>query len=185
MKNIKWIALSLMSAALLTSCNESGYEKEIAKINQLTAAIDSAQSLFNGIDTAGIAGIGAKYKSTLSAVQNSYKQKGDSIPRGAAMLMSDYRGLRKTIGGYPEKYAQLQDELTFTRIQLVDLKHDLEYNLLDTNLVRKMLASEREAAMKVINETANLQGIRASIDTKITNLQPRVDSLLAARKEIP
>ena len=63
------------------------------------------------------------------------------------------------------------------------MRHDLEHNLLDSNFVKRMVASEIEATRAVVNDTKRIEDIRNTMIETNNKLEPRIDSLINLIKD--
>ncbi len=173
----------LLSTFLLASCNQTNYPNEIKTIDSLLTRIDSAENLYSKIDTSGLYEEGRTFKMKFNFVKNAYEQSEDTLNHDMAILISEYRDLRKPYAQFKDMYVANAKELEFSKKQLFDLRHDLEYNLLDTNFVRRMVNSERDATESLVNETKNLFSGRKSIIDENNRLEPKIDSLITVLKK--
>ena len=172
-------AIGILSALLLmSSCNTTNYPNEINTVDSLLMRIDTAQKVYAKIDTTNIREEGEVFKRKFNYLTAFYQQSPDTISREAAFLVADYRTLRKPYAQFFDKYHTYGAELAFSEKQLVDLRFDLEHNLLDTNFVTRMVYSEKEAVEKVVTEIKNLSlGMDVMVETN-GKLEPVIDSLI-------
>jgi len=172
----------LLSLFVLVSCNETNYQEEIKTVDHLLSRIDSAQTAHANIDTLGITEAGVSFKKKFSFVQSSYEQEGDTLNREAALLISNYRDLKKPYSNFVDEWMSNAKELEFSKKQLIDLRHDLEHNLLDTNFVSKMVVSEQKATAEAVFDTRRLVRGRKAMIAKNDSLEPLIDSLITKIK---
>ena len=176
-------AVGFLSILLfMSSCNTTNYPNEIKTIDSLLMRIDTAQKIYAKIDTTGIREDGDTFKRKFNYLTAFYQQSPDTITREAAFLVADYRSLRKPYAQFIDKYKAQGAELAFSEKQLVDLRFDLEHNLLDTNFVNRMIYSEKEAVDKVVNEIKNLSVGKQMMVERNQKLEPVIDSLINAIK---
>ena len=167
---------------LISACNETKYPNEIQTVDNLLTRIDSAQKVHAGIDTTGIREGNRVFKQKFNFVKANYTETADTLHREEALLISSYRDLKKPYDRFNDQYSANAKELEFSKGQLLDLRHDLEHNLLDTNFVKRMIASEIEATNAVINETKRLENGRITMIEKNAALEPKIDSLITLIK---
>jgi len=167
---------------LLTACNRTDFTTEVKKIDSLMVELDSAIALYNSIDTIGFPEISQSFSENTAFVQKIYTDRNDTMPRDVAMLMSDYRELKKPAKGFLVKHKSIGEELDFTQKQLEDLKHDLENNLLDSNFVDRMLVDELEAVQTVEGSVASLKLSSEFTKKKYAEMEPQIDSLIYVLK---
>ncbi|NEN22915.1 hypothetical protein G3O08_05310 [Cryomorpha ignava] len=170
---------------LVSACNETKYPNEIQTVDRLIAQIDSAQKIHAGIDTTGIKEGNRIFSQKFNFVKANYTQTADTLHRKEALLISNYRDLKKPYDRFNDQYSVNAKELEFSKGQLLDLRHDLEHNLLDTNFVKRMVESEIEATETVVAETKRLENGRKTMIEKNNELEPRIDSLINYIKTNP
>lgn len=177
------LTLLILIAFIGFSCERTHYADEIKTIDSLRVELDSAARTLAKIDTTGLAEAKTRFTENLYFVQKTYSEREDTMPRDVAMLMSEYRSLKKPSTGFLDKYALASEELEFSKTQLRDLKHDLQNNLLDTNLVEELLADERNAAEKVLSDVKQLKLSNEVTRKKRAEIEPRIDSLVQELKK--
>lgn len=170
---------------LISACNQTKYPNEIKTVDNLLLQIDSAQKMHAAIDTSGIKEGNRIYKQKFNFVKSNYTQTADTLHRREALLISDYRNLKKPYDRFNDQYSANAKELEFTKGQLLDLRHDLEHNLLDTNFVKRMVADEIDATEAVVKETQRLQNSRKVMIATQKELEPKIDSLINFIKSTP
>jgi hypothetical protein len=173
----------IILGALATSCKmESQYKREIVLLDSLIYAIDTCIVSLDQMDTLHYTELGKKFSERTNFVQAWYKQRGDTIHRETAMIMAEYRELRKPFMKFKGEYDRVENELVFTKNQLVNLNHDLQHNLLDTNIVNRVFLEERQAAEKVIADTQSLTVSNMVSKRKLAVIEPKIDSLITVLK---
>lgn len=182
MKTIKSIGF-LALFATFSACNQTPYTAEIETVNKLLAKMDSAEQIHARIDTTGLTEGKRVFNQKFNFVTANYTKTPDTLHRQEAMLISDYRNLKKPYDRFSTQYAANAKELEFSKKQLLDLRHDLEHNLLDTNFVTRMVASETEAAERLMAETKRIEDIRTTMIESQSKLEPKIDSLITLIQE--
>ncbi len=175
----------LLGLILIVGCSRTHYSEELRQIDSMIVELDSARNIHRRIDTTGYGEAMKKYTTRMSSIQGSYASRGDTMERDVAMMMASYRELKKPLERFKKSYAAVSTDLEFTRTQLLDLKHDLEHNLLDSNLVHKMLREEDDAVTRIRMETDQLKMSYKVTEDKTQKLEPKVDSLLHELKKLP
>lgn len=180
------IALSIAGIlAIISSCTQTQYPDELKTVDSLLTRIDSAEKLHASIDTTGIKEGNRIFQQKFNFVKSNYTKTADTLHREEALLISDYRALKKPYDRFIDQYSANSKELEFSKGQLLDLRHDLEHNLLDTNFVKRMVASEMDATDAVVAETKRLYLGRKTMINKNNELEPRIDSLINFIKATP
>lgn len=171
-------ALAFGIAVFITSCQQTNFQKEIVTIDSLLVKLDTIDLMHRRIDTTDFSKLGQRFSENLSYIQEVYTSREDTMPKDVALLMSDYRVLKKPSKGLSGNYQRTNEELKFSKSQLADLKHDLQNNLLDSILVQDMLQDEREAVEAIENSVQELKLSSEFTKTKRAELEPRIDSLI-------
>jgi hypothetical protein len=177
------IALIFGIAVITTSCRQTNFQKEIGTIDSLLVKLDTIDLLHRRIDTTDFSKLSQRFTENLAYVQEIYTSREDTMPKDVALLMSDYRALKKPSKGLKDKYQKANEELKFSKSQLADLKHDLQNNLLDSILVQDMLQDERKAVEAIENSVQELKLSSEFTKTKRAELEPRIDSLIQVLKQ--
>ncbi|MCZ4408593.1 hypothetical protein O3Q51_07225 [Cryomorphaceae bacterium 1068] len=177
------LALAFVIAVVITSCQQTNFQKEIVTIDSLLVKLDTIDLMHRRIDTTDFSKLGQKFSENLSYVQKVYTSREDTMPKDVALLMSDYRALKKPSKGLRDKYQRTNEELKFSKSQLADLKHDLQNNLLDSTLVQDMLLDESEAVSAIESSVQELKVSSEFTKTKRAELEPRIDSLIQVLKQ--
>lgn len=177
------LALIILLALMVSGCEQTHYGKEIATIDSLLVELDTVDLMYRRIDTAGMADMSRKFSENLGFVQQAYINRKDTMSQDVALLMSDYRILKKPAKGFKGKYQKAGQELEFTKNQLADLRHDLQNNLLDSNLVEDMLQDELKAVGMLENSVEALKLSTKFTKEKQADIEPRIDSLIQVLKQ--
>ncbi|MFT5595879.1 MAG: hypothetical protein ACI8QH_000667 [Flammeovirgaceae bacterium] len=179
----KGIALIFGLALIATGCEQTNFDNEIVTIDSLMVRLDTLDLMHKKVDTTDFSKLSQKFTENISFVQAAYTSSKDTMPQDVALLMSDYRMLKKPSKGLKDNYQRTLEEINFSKNQLTDLKHDLQNNLLDSILVQDMLTDERKALGVVENSVQDLKLSSEFTRTKRAELEPRIDSLIQALKK--
>ena len=177
------ITFVLLMLLVFTSCKQTSYKAEITTIDSLLVELDTLDLIHRRIDTTDFATFRKTFTDNISYVQQAYTEGKDTMPKNVAMLMSEYRVLKKPAKGLHKKYTKTAEELKFAKRQLADLRHDLQNNLLDSVFVEEMLIEERQAVKSVSSSLEELKISSDFIEKKREELEPRIDSLIQVIKE--
>ncbi len=177
--------LTILIVVLFTAvaCNQTHYKAEINNVDGLLAKIDSSDKQLAALDTTGLEAANHNFKQKFQYIQQLHEEKGDTIGRDLAFLLADIRGLRKPYAHLKSDYVDAKKELDFSKNQLLNLRHDLENNLLDTNIVHKVVETESEATQEAIFQTQSVLEKKEALDRKSAILLPKMDSIIAIIKE--
>jgi hypothetical protein len=171
----KGIALIFGLALIATGCEQTNFDNEIVTIDSLMVRLDTLDLMHKKVDTTDFSKLSQKFTENISFVQAAYTSSKDTMPQDVALLMSDYRMLKKPSKGLKDNYQRTLEE--------INLKHDLQNNLLDSILVQDMLTDERKALGVVENSVQDLKLSSEFTRTKRAELEPRIDSLIQALKK--
>jgi hypothetical protein len=180
MKN--YTTFCLLVGLVAVSCQRSEFTSEIKTIDSLIAVLDSAEAIFADIDTTGFRNLGQTFTENMSYVEQHYKKNNDTIPRDVALLMANYRDIKKPAKGFLSNHSKIKGELEYSKQQLRDLKHDLENNLLERNFVDRMVNQEKEAIDKVKGDVSTIKMSEKYTNEKLSKVGPQVDSLILVLK---
>lgn len=165
------------------ACNQTHYRAEINTIDSLLTKLDSTDKELAALDTSGLESAGRSFRQKFQYIQQLHEEAGDTIDRDLAFLLADFRSLRKPYAHLKSEYASAKKEMDFSKNQLVNLRHDLENNLLDTNIVHKVVKTESEATQEAIFKTQAVLEKKNFLDKKSKILLPKMDSVVAIIKK--
>lgn len=179
--------LFFLAAALVSlySCKPNPYNEEVKELDQLIKQVEKSSTKLVQIDTTGLAKKWQDYKENVNTITGTYKESGDTIGRELAMILSEYKELKKPYSEFKDAYAQALEELKFTKNQLVTLKHDLENNILEPPVAEKMLRSEKMAATKIIEHVEQLERTDSVTQVKAGEINATIDSVITSLSSSP
>jgi hypothetical protein len=177
------IAWLLALVVTTVACRpESWYKSEIETIDRVLLSLDSAIYNLTQIDTLPYAERNRGFKDRMGFIESWYTQRGDTMNREVAMLVAQYREVRKPLANFRTEYYRVEGELLYTRSQLANLKQDLSYNLLHTQVVKRVFTEELTAADKVMADAKRLDVSNMLTKRKLLDTEPKVDSLIQVLK---
>jgi len=177
----KTVFLFLAGAALmLFSCESAQYKEEVQELDQLIKQVEKSSTKLVQIDTSGLADKWQEYKDNVNTITGAYKENGDTIGRELAMILSDYKQLKKPYSEFKDAYSAAMEELKFTKNQLVTLKHDLENNKLEPPVAEKMIQSEKMAAQKIMEQVEQLARTDSVTQVKAVEINATIDSVITS-----
>ncbi len=177
MRILFFLVFGLMA---LYGCKPNPYKEEVKELDQLKKRVEKSSTKLVQIDTTGLAEKWREYKENVNIITSTYKENGDTIGRELAMILSDYKQLKKPYGDFKDAYTQTLEELKFTKNQLLTLKHDLENNILEPPVAEKMVKSERMAARKIIEQVEQLARTDSVTKVKAVKLNATIDSVITS-----
>jgi predicted nucleic acid-binding Zn-ribbon protein len=151
MKNtsIAFIAGLFVTLILGTSCGTK-YPKEMAAIDTLQTEVNKAVTELKTIDSVKVERVYTEIKDDITFIQKNYT---DTLTLEMAEFLGEYNSLLKAIGSILKEYTELSNELSFTGGQLKNMKHDLEYNIVNEEKVKEYYAREEEAIKRNVEST--------------------------------
>jgi len=177
-----WILVA--TSIVILSCKPNPYKEEVKSLEQLITEIEKSSTKLVKIDTAGLSQKWEDYKKNVNTITDTYKENGDTIGRELALILSDYRQLKKPYSEFKEAYTSAMNELRFTKNQLVTLKHDLENNILEPPVAKKMVESEKMAAEKIIEHVEQLARTDSVTEVREAKLNATMDSVISSLSNV-
>ncbi|MCC7302227.1 MAG: hypothetical protein IT233_06275 [Bacteroidia bacterium] len=180
MKTVLLSSLLIVTLFLMPSCGGDLYQTEIRTIDSLLTALDSAEKAFWTIDSAAARTAYADVNKDLGHLTNLIQ---DTLEKNEALLLSRYRGIRKPLREYLLKQTVMKKEITITRKQLEDLRHDLDKELLTKENAQLHFTKESGLARLLIN---SLYISTESVDIflrRYAEVNPSIDSLVQVKEQ--
>lgn len=142
---MKRFVLLLVTTITLFSC-KSPYVSEIAGIDSLLVALDSAKIKLHKLDT------GLVYQRIREANKNLnfITNKVDSVNKEQGIALDTYHNSRKYYSRLSERFPALFEQVETIPMQLKNLRNDLSKNLIEKDLAEKYYTNELTAAHSVI-----------------------------------
>jgi hypothetical protein len=181
--NTSYIICLVFSASIfLSSCNNGSerYRNEIAMLDSLVLALEKAEGQFKSIDS-------EKVVKTYSALNELLEQTGelikDTLKKEEAVLLSDFRSIRKPLKEYKSRVTILKTEIGVTKDQLSHLSHDLRKGLMKEEDVDKNVQSEVTLAKTLLSSITIMASIIPQQLSKYDSLQPLVLNFVKTKQE--
>ena len=140
-----FISLIVVSIFLL-GCNRGVSQKDLNALDSLYSASIKADSILELININEINEITLKIEHTVGQFHAHY---ADTIPWETAKLISKYHRLKKAFVKHIENNDYITKELNYTKIQLQNLKKDLENNVLKPEKFRLYYNIEAETLLQL------------------------------------
>lgn len=175
MRTLLFTCISLFSL-LLCSCGPGDrYKDEVNTLDSLVVSLDKAEKLFNSIDSAGARKYYENVNAGLGHISELVK---DTLSRDQAMLISQFRSVKKPLKDYLQRLSVTYEEIAVTRKQLQDLSHDISKGLMPEKDIKHHVQKETELARLLIN-TLNMSHESMGVCMKRYEvINPRIDSLV-------
>jgi len=183
---MKWAIMTGMIVFLWVSCQrENDFVRELSSIDHFISVLEITQAEISAADTLGYRADDEKIAGNIREITSVFSHPGDTMPGDIARLLAKYRNQRQPTGVVISMQNQLTREIVYTKKQLLDLRHDIEHNLLDEETVKDSYSRELIATEKVISEAGNwleLFNLKAQSDA---GTEKEIDSLVTGLKDIP
>jgi len=174
-----FLLLALASIAMF-SCKPNPYKEEIKELNSLIKEVEKSSTKLVQIDTTGLSQKLKEYKKNVNTITETYQSNNDTIGKELALILSDYRQLKKPYSEFSEAHRAALKELKFTKNQLVTLKHDLENDILEPPVAAKMMQSEKLATRKIIGQVEQLARTDSVTQVKAVKIEAKIDSVISS-----
>lgn len=170
----------ILAMATLIACKSDKYPSEVNKIEELIKQVDRSSTVLVGIDTSGLSAKWKSYKSNTEFITGYYKSNNDTIDASLAMILAEYKQLKKPYSEFKEVYSEAFEELKFSKNQLITLKHDLEKGILEPQLAQKMVIAETEATNRILTQVKQLVKADSVTLVKTEIYTPKIDSVISS-----
>jgi len=135
----------LFFAFFLNSSCGTKYAREIANVDTLQVLISKSEADLKTVDTIKVANVYKKGQGNITLIQKNYK---DTLTPEVAEFLSEYNSAIQALNTIRQQYPVLQKEIAFSKDQLKNIRHDLEYNILKEEQVKESYAKENDAVKK-------------------------------------
>ncbi len=178
-----FLALLFASTLLLVSgCgNGDAYKMEVGGLDSLQVQLDKAEQAFLSLDS-------SRASQTLSEVNKKLGRLNelitDTLSREEAQLLSSYRGIKKPLKEFTQKYSGTKKEITVTRKQLQDLRHDLSKGIMKKEDADFHFKKETGLATLLINSLKLSSDAVPVFLERFDLLNPKIDSLVQVKEQL-
>lgn len=173
----------LLVSTLITSCHNAD-PKVTTRIDSVMAVLDSTHAIAARIDFEKEEENAKKIKSDLEFIQNNFK---DTLTKDMGFVLSDYRGIvaeeEEEQGGHENYEKMLKKELEYSRMQILNLKHDFEKTDIPAEDFKKYFESESTAVSKLHAFVLTKQAEFLKKEQQFNSLQPKVQAFIDSLKK--
>lgn len=165
---------SFLTLFLLNFCGTK-YPKEVIGVDSLQVSLNKTQTELKAIDKAEINNKYSEIKENIAFIQQNYN---DTLTLEMAEFLVDYSSVLKAFESVKEEYAGLEKELEFSSEQLNNLKHDLQYNIMNNDSVKIYCMREDQAVKR---NAESLQAIQVALKRNMElsdKLTPQIRQLI-------
>lgn len=174
-KYIATTAILLAGWTLIPSCSTKHPEK-VAQIDAMIVDLEQAQKC---VDSINIELVSQLYKASDKQIQFLQKNyKNDTISRQTALMLGDFRTSYKSLKKLKKMHGRLTKEIEFTESQLMNLKTDIESNLLTDEKIQEHFESEGKAMDFIRSNSTKLTYWQKRAISLNNATKPKIDSLV-------
>lgn len=125
----------------LSACQQ-GNPEHLAKLDELEQRLANVEAGLAEVNGKQLDDLHEDAKSQLRFIQKQYT---DTMPLDMMLFLSDYRSARKLLGQCSQNHVRMQTAAATARVQLKNLRTDVQNNLLEDSEFNTYLATETEA----------------------------------------
>jgi hypothetical protein len=174
---------TILLALLAAACHSSD-SKVTARIDKILAKLDSSNQIVAGINFKKEKENAEKIEADLAFIQANFT---DTLTKDMGFVLSDYRGIvaeEAEEGGKMENYEMmLKKELDYSKLQLLNLKHDIEKTDLSPEEFEKHFETESTSVSKLHAFVLNKQMEFQRKEKQFNSLQPQVQAFIDSLKK--
>lgn len=179
----KFTCLLLGSCLLMVACNQPNAHN-MERINRLSLQLDSTNQVVATLNFEEEEARAQKIKQDLEFIQTNFT---DTLTQQTAILLTSYKSINeeeeeeKATAGKQE--VMLKKELDFTKMQLLNLKHDAEKTDLSKEQFEKYFESESTAVSKISAFVLSKKAEFTRHEEQFKQLQPKVQLVIDSLKK--
>lgn len=166
--------------AIMVSCTKGLNEEQNKKLSQLEHRVDSTLEIIQAIDTAkGLASANHFFEN----MDYIKLEMNDTLDKELIFFIDKYYALRKAFKLFGNEYPKVLEELTISKQQLENLRHDAEYDKLEEGQFEKYYHLESNNLILAEEAANDLIFAIGRAQPKYDEMNPRIDSLVQASKQ--
>jgi len=170
--------LALLMCFALPACKRMRYKEHIWPIEKLLFTVDSSRNAITLLDRHALHLIDSVYDGKRDSVMALMK---DTLDKPDAIVLGNFhQAMTWTLDRVWREIDGVENELTTTRKQLIDLRHDVDHGLLSPEQEKADLATERQFVEFAKHRAGVLCASAARVTDEWRLHHARVDSLLHA-----
>jgi hypothetical protein len=172
MRTIIFIFFSILFWA---SCNSSSTDQQLKKIDSLNTVLKEVEIKLLSIDTAEIYKYMAFNTKQLKYIQENVK---DTVDKETAIFLSDIYAVKRSFGKLIKKREELIEELVYAKMQLYDLKKDVENKIVADSLFSQYFESEKKAILTFSGAVEALSQWNTNQTSRYNNMKPKIEEFV-------
>lgn len=149
--NFKFLFIAASFVGMLSLCSSCGgglFKNELSSIDSLQQIINNIEKEMLSMDTLRIDTISVNASNNINTIKHIFTS--DTINMKDAMVINDYKALRKISNRFRQDRFKLWNELYLSRKQLALLSTDLNYSSWDKETGKKYYSFEELATTSFI-----------------------------------
>ena len=171
---MKKIILAVVVLAC-SACSSNQNKEYIAKVDQALAKIDKADSTVSGLDFSVL----SVYRDTIAFdVKFIQREYSDTMNLDLATKVDVYYRTIKSINKFEATFKDQMEDLQYSRVQLQNLKDDLEKNIIDSSGFNLYFPPENQAVQSLSESAIGLESWYNTILSSYTKYKSPIDSVI-------
>lgn len=162
-KNIALIILITFSSICFYSCKDA-YTNEFGHVDGLLKILDFSEETLHSVDTTTLFDKIIFLEQAIDKIQ----AENDTLTKEAAIAADQFIGSYKPLFELSKNYKNYQQEIDLIRVQLTNLKQDLNNGIISKELFSTYYESEQSSVIS-INE--KISQATNEINNKLTNVE--------------
>jgi hypothetical protein len=180
----KHLFIVIVAVAMLAACKNEKNEKALAGIKDLRVKLAGTDSILASVDRSEIDKLESEVKNNSQFIQFNVGKVGDTLDFKTALLLTDYRALRKQFAGYSEDHKRLTAAVDSASKSLDNLEHDLMNNTLAEGLTPEgSLKQEEEQVNQMYDFALDLRSGFTAAKLEHDTLAPKISDYMRLLNE--
>lgn len=170
------VLFSLIIITSLFSCKNKEHEAQLQRVDSLYTALKAVETKVLMMDTADYNVRKEFNEEKLKFIQDNFK---DTANKEQAIFISDIIATKRSFNKLMKKREEIIEEILYSKGQLVDLKRDVENNLILKNSFIEYFDAESKAVMDISNASQSLISWGESAVKRHEQLKPKIEEFVA------
>jgi hypothetical protein len=180
----KHLFIVIVAAAMLVACKNEKNEKALAGIKDLRVKLAGTDCILTSVVRSEIDKLESEVKNNSQFIQFNVGKVGDTLDFKTALLLTDYRALRKQFAGYSEDHKRLTAAVDSASKSLDNLEHDLMNNTLAEGLTPEgSLKQEEEQVNQMYDFALDLRSGFTAAKLEHDTLAPKISDYMRLLNE--
>jgi hypothetical protein len=175
MKRILGLILVVIAVSMF-SCGNKENTEMVKSVDSLYTALKVIEVKVLSMDVADYANRMAFSEEKLSYIQDNFK---DTATKDQAIFISDIMAIKRSFTKLLKKREEVVDELLYSKGQLVDLKKDVENNLMMKNAFKEFYIVESNSIISLSETVNGLVSWGESSAARHEKTKPQIEEFIA------